>query len=108
MNNKLQGEMAEWCRENFPDSDSAEQFLGIVEEVGELSHSILKRSQGIRGGEDWYDFREKARDAVGDIVIYLNNFCSMYGWSLEEIVSETWDKVKERNWKKFPRDGTNE
>lgn len=32
----------------------------------------------------------------------LINYCMARGWNFEAIISETWDKVKQRDWKKNP------
>jgi NTP pyrophosphatase (non-canonical NTP hydrolase) len=95
-----QQEIALWRKSNFPDSGEDEQFLGIVEEVGELAHAILKQRQGIRERGD-----EDIIDAIGDIMIYLLNYCSCKGWSLDGILWETWDQVKRRDWRENKLNG---
>lgn len=102
---KVQNEVWTWKCINFPQSSAVEQFLGVVEEVGEASHAILKKSQGIRGSEEKH--QEDLRDAIGDIMIYLLNFCSANGWSLSQVIEETWDVVKRRDWVKNTEDGVN-
>ena len=99
---RLQGEMQVWLHNNFPATDSIQQFLGVVEEVGELAHSILKLDQGIRGDSHVAE----AKDAVGDIAIFLLNFCNKQGWNFEEILNETWSEVRGRDWIAFPEAGT--
>jgi NTP pyrophosphatase (non-canonical NTP hydrolase) len=91
-----------WQRKNFglvPDVDS---LLGIVEEVGELSHGFTKKRQGNRVNED-HD--RDMQDAIGDIVIFLMSFCTSQGWDFEDIVVETWEEVSKRNWVRFPENG---
>jgi len=103
---KIQEEVWLWSYANFGSRSGAcgvDQFIGIVEEVGELAHALLKQIQGIRQGED---LREKERDAVGDIMIYLLDFCARRGYSAEEVLNETWELVKKRNWKENPENGT--
>lgn len=100
---KLQPEIAAWRVKNFPESGMIHQFMGMVEEVGELSHAILKDQQGVRDSNE-----DEAKDAVGDILIFLINFCSTMGWDVEEILTTTWDEVKQRDWIKHPVDGRNE
>ena len=46
----------------------------------------------------------KAKDSVGDIFIYLCDVCFRNGWDLGEIVSATWDEVKNRDWRTNPAD----
>ena len=97
---EIQNELIIWLNNNFPSSDWQKQFMGIVEEVGELSHSLLKQSQGIRGNSEEHEL--KAKDAVGDITIYLMALCIRRGWDFQEIVEETWNLVSKRNWKENP------
>ena len=101
---KLQRDVHEWKKRNFPNSGDLHQFLGLVEEVGELAHAILKSQQGIRGN----DHVAEAKDAVGDIMIFLLNLCSENGWDLREILIETWEDVAERDWVTHPKDGRGE
>jgi len=96
---KLQEEQKSWVNHNFGERPSWHPLLGVVEEVGELAHAYLKREQGIRVEED---HTENAKDAVADIVIYLADFCSAEGFDLQQIVQDTWDLVKQRDWKKDP------
>jgi NTP pyrophosphatase (non-canonical NTP hydrolase) len=99
---KLQDEQREWSQYNFGKSPSWMPFFGLVEELGELAHSHLKMAQGIRQNEN---HEAKAKDAVGDIVIFLSDYCNANGYDLEEIVRETWDSVKVRDWRKYPDTG---
>lgn len=39
---------------------------------------------------------------LGTIVMRLASYCTIRGWSLGEIVEETWAKVSKRDWKKNP------
>jgi len=104
-------EYSAWVDYNFGTTSSfedrtkkaQEQFLGVVEEVGELSHSILKQLQTIRGTHEEHDADQ--RDAVADIVIFLMGFCYRKGWSLEQIILETWKDVRLRDWIKYPKTG---
>lgn len=95
---QFQSEQAAWAARNFDVSDPVDPLLGLVEEVGELSHATLKARQGIRGTAE--EHRAAARDAVGDIAVYLADFCTRSGFDLEEVIAETWDAVKARDWKK--------
>ena len=73
MFDKLQKEHAVWSKKNFGEQDLEDYELGLIEEVGELAHSVLKRKQGIRNNEN-HD--ELIKDAIGDITIYLIGFCN--------------------------------
>lgn len=92
---EIQQEIAEWTAHNFPTSQSWQQLLGCQEELGELSHEYLKKAQKIREHEN---YKLNARDAIGDLMIYLLNFCNHEGFSVEEVLNETWDEVRKRDW----------
>jgi len=99
---QIQREQFEWSRRNFGDKPSWQPLMGVVEELGELAHAHLKQHQGIRTNED---HTLNARDAIGDIVIYLMDYCNLHGWDLETITDEVWEKVNKRDWKKNTEDG---
>lgn len=103
---ELQEQIADWARYNFGELQSMHQFLGVVEEVGELAHAILKREQGIRGTPEEHLRAEK--DAVGDIGIFLMNFATSRGLSFEQVLRNIWADVKRRDFRKFPKNGLTE
>lgn len=72
----LSQEVGEWSRRNF--GDKQEPYLGMIEELGELAHCLLKRRQGIRGYDNAEVFIEAFKDALGDIGIYAANFAYNY------------------------------
>jgi len=102
---EIQRDSDVWRRKNFPPSDRTAQLqlIGVVEEVGELSHHMLKAKQGIRG--DTAHHEEHMQDAVGDILIYLCGLCSAMDWSIEVCVNMAWAQVLERDWRKHRYDG---
>ena len=73
-------------------------LLGAMEEMGELTHCVLKRLQGIRGYDDDKKFEAEASDAVADTVIYLMGVCDAFGWKMQEVVERTVNEVITRNW----------
>jgi NTP pyrophosphatase (non-canonical NTP hydrolase) len=93
---RLQEDVGAWSRRNFPRSTEIESLLGIGEEYGELLHAVLKARQGIRGSSEEHLASEK--DAVGDLTIYLLDYCSRRGFDLQEILEQTWAKVSRRDW----------
>lgn len=103
---KLQAEIRDWRMYNFPDTTYLQQFMGIVEEVGELSHVMLKEAQGIRRNTD--DVDAEIKDAIGDISIFMINFCDLHGWDYEKILAQTWETVAGRDWRNNPKDGVSE
>lgn len=102
---RIQKEINEWRTKNFPDATADHQLIGMFEEIGELSHAHLKEIQGIRTNEDHI---VKAKDAIGDLLIYTVGYCALRGFDINKILIETWDEVKQRNWDKFPKDGRTE
>lgn len=100
------------------------QVLHIASELGQLAHRVLKEEQKIRNGEKPVthhferfhemknippeQLRELERDALGDIDIFKLNFCSARGHSASDILNETWEEVKKRDWVRFPKDGLTE
>lgn len=92
----LQNQVHEWSKANFGDQPAYRPLLGISEEVGELCHAHLKTEQNIRMEED----HEAARkDAIGDIVVYLCDYCSRSNLSFEECIRMAWDVVQKRDWR---------
>lgn len=100
---ELQQVVDAWVKYNFPNQVAYQPLLGVVEEVGELSHSHLKEEQNIRGSVE--EHQAKAKDAIGDIVIYLCNYCSLRGFDLESCVDTAWREVRDRDWQKNSRNG---
>ncbi len=98
----VQDEVGTWGRKNFGTQAAYRPLLGVVEEVGELCHAQLKMEQGIRTTED-HTFA--AKDAIGDILIYLMHYCDIRGFNIEEIIEITWEEVKNRNWEKNKETG---
>ena len=101
----LQMWQAEWAANNFlaGRTDGIDPLLGVVEEVGELCHAILKQRQGIRGSFEEHE--ANAKDAVGDIIVYLADLCTRRGWDLNDIVNEVWFQVSNRDWTKNKENG---
>lgn len=92
----LQTEAREWQKKNFGlDRPAHWPLIGVVEELGELAHAHLKREQGIRLNEDHI---AKAKDAVGDIVVFLADYCTAMDFDFGQVVSDVWTEVKERDY----------
>ncbi|KKM93508.1 hypothetical protein LCGC14_1207700 [marine sediment metagenome] len=97
---RIQTEIGYWATHNFPTETSLTNLLGVVEEVGELAHAELKGTMGIRGVDD-----EEAKDAVGDILIFLASYCNQKGFDMRVVMNDVWRKVKQRDWQLYPIDG---
>lgn len=100
---QLQDEQRPWVEHNFPGRQSFYPLLGAVEELGELAHAHLKNLQGIRGTEA--EHRAAAADAVADTIIFLADYCTAMGFDLQEVVEQTWEKVRLRDWRSDPEHG---
>jgi len=95
-----------WGAHNFPDATADDLFLGIVEEVGEQAHHILKRRMRIRGTKEEHELEEQ--DALADRFIFALHLCARRGWDFERILLKTWAEVRKRDWRQFPKNGVSE
>lgn len=93
-------ELLKWLEHNFPNRHPDEQLLGLVEEVGELCHAQLKGRQGVR--HTAAQIRELKIDAVGDILIFLHNYCLCEGIDIDAALETTWEKVAQRDYRTDP------
>lgn len=100
---ELQQRRNVWVARNFPGDDMPHSLLGAVEELGELSHHYLKHQQGIRGEADYH--REEMADAVADCVIFLAGVATYLGLDYGKLVSDTWERVEQRDWVSDPTNG---
>ena len=100
---KIQLEIQAWAQRNFPDESSQTCILGMTEELGEVAHADLKDAMGIRGTHE--EHLAESRDAVGDLLIFLLSYCGHKGFVVEDVLKDTWDTVKLRDWVKFPLNG---
>lgn len=63
---------------------------GMVGEVGELHSLYQKLYQG-------HEFNvEHAKKEVGDLMWFIAEYCTVQGWTLEEIMQMNIDKLKAR------------
>lgn len=63
---------------------------GMVSEVGELHGIYQKIYQGHEANP------EHAKKEVGDLLWFIAEYCTVYGWKLEEIMQLNIDKLKAR------------
>jgi NTP pyrophosphatase (non-canonical NTP hydrolase) len=104
----LQVEHSRWAAYNFPEAPGEQFLMGMMEEMGELAHCHLKASQAIRGFTDGFGgdaYLTAATDAIADFIIFAAGYCNRMGIDLEMAVQETWEKVRERDWIKYPDTG---
>jgi NTP pyrophosphatase (non-canonical NTP hydrolase) len=102
---ELQKELNEWQRKNFGLQPVEFLALGVGEEVGELSHALLKRYQGIRGFDNDEKFIAAVADAVADIAIYSMQICSALGIDYYATLERVAREVMMRDWTKNSEDG---
>lgn len=74
---EFQEEVFEWSEENFPGQPSHNPYLGIDEEFGEL----VEETSGQTPTE--FEF-----DCVGDMLVYLADFCGRRGLDMEKAYDE--------------------
>jgi NTP pyrophosphatase (non-canonical NTP hydrolase) len=74
-------------------------LLGLARHVGDI-HMCLAVDPDTR----IYASVEE-RQAIANLLRDLCVYCTLRELDLGEIVRETWDKVKQRNWKKDPQSG---
>ena len=98
-----QKELFDWQTRNFGshDDDDLRCTVGMAEELGELSHFILKSKQKIREGAN-SACEAEIGDAFGDVVIYGLNLLSKRGIDAEAMLAKTIETVLQRDWVKNP------
>ena len=101
---RFQYEVGQWAGRNFPGTtDSSHALMGLVEEIGELHHARLKEAQGIRHSAK--ECKDMEIDAIGDLIIYLADYCCRRDIDLQSVIMKTWDRVQKRDWIKYPETG---
>lgn len=98
---EIQSAHAAWQAAKFPGFESWECLLGAQEELGELARAHLKaheitRYGANRAGLDEEALARAARDAVGDVVLFLMGYCNARGWRFSDCVREAWREVEGR------------
>jgi NTP pyrophosphatase (non-canonical NTP hydrolase) len=102
---EFQQEVLEWSKKNFgEDEDPFLRVFGMVEEVGELCHAVLKSKQSIRHVDD-QRARDLIEDALGDIMVYMADLAGRLDIDFDLAVFKTWNEVKLRDWTLYPGDG---
>jgi NTP pyrophosphatase (non-canonical NTP hydrolase) len=100
--NTLQELASNWSKRNFGEhyGSGYRNLLGVSEEVGELCHAQLKGEQGIRHTPD--EILKMKKDAVGDILIFLCNYCDSQNINIDDCAIYAWNEIKDRDWKIKP------
>lgn len=100
----LQHQVYKWSTYNFPNNEPIDPMIGMVEEIGELAHALLKFKQKIREGYNPQMAKYELEDAVHDIIIYAADFCARNGINLGSVYG-TWAEVRKRDWRSYPKTG---
>lgn len=85
------------------DPDVVPTNVTMTTMVGKLCHSFLKKTQGIRGNPEDHDAAMRLQ-LVG-ILSLLDQTAQSRGWKLYDVVRETWEKVRLRDWTKNAQSG---
>lgn len=110
-----QKELYAWQKRNFPTSNleklSKEELIkiililqvtvGINEEIGEVSHHVLKGIQGIRSGVNGIDTEEVA-DGICDGLLYGLQLLSLLKIDAEGEFGKVIEEVLNRDWTNDP------
>lgn len=114
---KMQVMLYRWETTNLSSTlpPAATHALGIAEEIGELSetmlglsanagriaHLVLKNAQGIRG-IDTETLRIKSADAIADALIFATQYCTSMRLDIGTLYRLTASKVMRRRWLENP------
>ena len=63
------------------------QMVKLVEELGELAHSIARNN------------RSNTEDAIGDMIVVLTIIADQYGYAVEDCINAAWNQIKDRKGK---------
>ena len=103
----LQKDLFLWLNVNFPNATSDTEIKGVMEELGELCHADIKYTDAIRGF-DKAKYELKAKDAIGDMVVFLMNYCSYKNIKFSDCIKIACKNVLNRNWQRYPINGITE
>ena len=89
---QLTRNVLEWsaARGIYEHSSARTQLLKAFSEMGELADAEIK-------GDG-----PAARDAVGDVLVCLINFCAMRGFDITDCLAGAWDEIKDRKGRMVP------
>lgn len=77
----------------IPPTVRISSLLGVAEELGELWQALLR-----------HDIAE-TQDAIGDLLVFLLDFCGRNMLSSGDILAGTWATVRQRDWTKNKDNG---
>ena len=81
-----------------PDLEISTWGMGIAGEAGDVASCIKKTFIHKK------DVKDGIRENIGDTMWYIAMICNFMGWSLDEILEENYEKLKERFPEGFTHD----
>jgi len=113
-----QTELAYWQARNFPVSElfdlskedlvlmicNLQMTLGMCEEVGEIAHTVLKGTQGIREGKNGIN-KDLLADGFGDVFIYGSQLMTLNKIDVSDAINTTIQQILKRDWQNNKDDG---
>jgi NTP pyrophosphatase (non-canonical NTP hydrolase) len=79
----------QWATEKgiYEKGDPKTQLIKLMEEMGELSVSVLKQKD------------DEFKDAIGDCVVVLTNLAKLKGFDIEDCINAAYDVIAKRTGK---------
>jgi NTP pyrophosphatase (non-canonical NTP hydrolase) len=89
---ELNSAVVEWAkaRKIIPNATPVSQLLKAFSEMGELADATNKTTE------------DEAKDAVGDVLVCLINYCELQGYSVLECLQLAYDEIKDRKGTLLP------
>lgn len=83
---ELHALVIQWSKDRWiiPNATPTSQLLKAVSEMGELADAVNKSD------------RTGIRDAVGDVLVCIINFCALQGMTPTECLEHAWHEIKDR------------
>ena len=79
----------DWAKDRnlYQKGDSKTQYVKLMEEAGELAQALLKQDKA------------EIKDAIGDMVIVLDNLSELEGFKIEDCIDESFNVISKRTGK---------
>lgn len=81
----IQAEQVEWSEKNFGKQHERYPLMGMIEELLEFEEAWKARSALVQDDTDRVTAVDEVVDAVGDIAIYMLDYCGKVGWQLDHL-----------------------
>jgi NTP pyrophosphatase (non-canonical NTP hydrolase) len=78
-----------WARKRgiLKNSNSKDQYIKLLEEIGELAHGLSKNDKA------------EIKDAIGDCVVVLTNLAALEKLKIEDCIQSAYEIINKRNGK---------